>query len=184
MKKIQIRLKQTYNISLIIYSHSNLFILLLFFRCNEICLNRFVPNYNKRVTRLTSTLNTSPLTQDRSGTQSFIATPIPPSRAHKSDIPPGRSVTVTLNLTRRFSDASPRSKQRESIVRSILPPDRMQTTLKTFWFSVYFCTRQERLKRRIFPSRPIGFIHQWVPKEFMFTSLHTFVTLVAIVARR
>lgn len=61
---------------------------------------------------------------------SFIDTPIDDISLVSSDIPPGRSLTVTVNLSIRPRTAKPRSKQRPNIVESILPPQSNKTTLK------------------------------------------------------
>lgn len=79
---------------------------------------------------VTCTLNMSDMTHALSCIISLIDTPIDESILHSSDIPPGRSLTVTLNLIRRPSAARPRSKHRPKTVESIFPPDNMQTTLK------------------------------------------------------
>lgn len=61
---------------------------------------------------------------------SLMETPHWASVLASSAIPPGRSVTVTVNLTRRPSAARPRSRQRPSTVVSMLPPHKGITTLE------------------------------------------------------
>jgi hypothetical protein len=78
----------------------------------------------------TRTLKISPQTQARSCIMSFMETPKEASSLHSSAMPPGRSLTVTWNLTSRCSAARPRSKHRPRIVVSMLPPDSMHTTLE------------------------------------------------------
>ena len=56
-------------------------------------------------------------------------TPIPAMSLVSSAIPPGRSVTVTTNLTKRPSAARPRSITRPNAVVSMLPPHSGRTTL-------------------------------------------------------
>lgn len=58
-----------------------------------------------------------------------METPIDPISLQSSEIPPGRSLTVTLHLTRRPSAANPRSKHRPKMVVSIFPPLMIKTTL-------------------------------------------------------
>lgn len=78
---------------------------------------------------------------------SLIDTPIEAISLHNSAIPPGLSLTVTLNLTRRCSAASPRSRHRPRIVVSMLPPDSMHTTLieKEIVFSGKFLLTESRI---------------------------------------
>ncbi|KAJ3637229.1 hypothetical protein MTP99_000704 [Tenebrio molitor] len=80
----------------------------------------------------TSTLKTSEVTHALSWITSLMETPIEPITLHSSDIPPGLSLTVTLNLTSLPSAASPLSKQRPKMVVSMLPPLKINTTLKVY----------------------------------------------------
>lgn len=82
----------------------------------------------------------------RSCIMSLMETPTDANNLHKSDIPPGRSDTVTINLkenvlqlnlnddqimyfNNRPSAAKPRSRQRPKIVVSMFPPQSKRTTL-------------------------------------------------------
>lgn len=53
-----------------------------------------------------------------------------PINLHNSDIPPGLSLTVTLNLTNRPSAANPLSRHLPKIVVSMFPPLKIKTILK------------------------------------------------------
>ena len=77
---------------------------------------------------LTSTEKMSFLIQALSWTMSLMETPQVVRSLANSAIPPGRSLTVTVNLTRRPSAANPRSKHRPRMVVSIFPPQSGMTT--------------------------------------------------------
>ena len=79
---------------------------------------------------LTSTEKMSFLIQARSWTISLIETPHVVKSLASSAMPPGRSLTVTVNLTNLPSAAKPRSKHLPRIVVSILPPHNGITTLE------------------------------------------------------
>ena len=70
------------------------------------------------------------LIQALSCIKSLMETPSSLKVRASSAMPPGLSLTVTVNLTRRPSAARPRSKQRPKMVVSILPPHKRMTTLK------------------------------------------------------
>ena len=57
-------------------------------------------------------------------------TPMPASSFVSSAMPPGRSLTVTMNRHRRPSAANPRSRHLPSTVVSMLPPQSGTTTLQ------------------------------------------------------
>jgi hypothetical protein len=79
----------------------------------------------------------SEVIQALSWMMSLMDTPRLDTSLHSSVMPPGLSLTVTENLSRRPSTARPRSRQRPKIVVSMFPPQRGITTLEIFGFGFF-----------------------------------------------
>lgn len=99
--------------------------------CIPSCLSGMAKDYIVSIQDiLTFTLKTSRVTHARSCIISLIDTPTDAKMVHNSAIPPGLSLRLTENLTRRPSAARPRSIHLPRIVVSMLPPQSGSTTLQ------------------------------------------------------
>ena len=76
-------------------------------------------------------------------------TPMPARSFVSSAIPPGRSLTVTMNRHRRPSAANPRSRHLPKTVVSMLPPQSGITTLQKTLVSATYCLAHWKIQTDI-----------------------------------